>query len=178
MSRTASQDPTLLTRELAGLAAAGPEAWSARLGYGSNLFVDLGERRQESYTVAGEPRTREIGSWSLWVSSAAWRIEDDAHVIVACEDPRPAIAERIPVLQGRRITAVSVTKPALQAVFDFDGVRLLVFPAHSSLSLTMGSSDHPSATAAEHGQWSLWRPEGDILSVLPDSTWTTEPSRD
>jgi hypothetical protein len=176
MSRTASQDATFLMRELAGLATAGPEAWSASLGYGSNLFVDLGERREESYTVAGEPRTREIGSWRLWIRSAAWRIEDDAHVIVACEDPRPALAEQILTLQGRRITAVRVTKPALQTLFDFDGVRLLVFPAHSSLSLTTGSSD-PSVAAAEHGQWSLWRPEGDILNVLPDSMWTVQPSR-
>lgn len=171
MSRIASQDATLLTRELADLATAGAEAWSATLGHGSNLFIDLGERGQRSYTVAGQPRTREIGSWRLWVRAAAWRIEDDAHVIVACEDPRTALAERISVLQGRRITALSVVKPALQTMFDFDGVRLLVFPAHSGLSLTTGSDPSP----AEHGQWSLWRPQGDILNVLPDSTWTVEP---
>jgi hypothetical protein len=174
MSRTASQDSTLLTRELEDLAAAEAEAWSTTLGYGSNLFVDLGERRERSYMVAGQPRTREIGSWSLWVQSAAWRLEDDTRVIVACEDPRPAIAEQIPVLQGRRITAVKVIRPALETVFDFGGVRLLVFPAHSGLSLTTASSASP----VDRVQWSLWRPHGDILTVLPDSTWIVEPSRD
>ena len=175
MSTTASQDSALLTRELAELAAAEPEAWSARLGQGSNLFVDLGERRQSSYKVAGEPepRIREIGSWSLWVQSAAWRIEDDARVIVACEDPRPTIAERVSALEGRRITAVRVIKPALETVFDFDGVRLLVFPAHSGLSLATG----PDTVPGERAQWSLWRPQGDILTVLPDSRWTVEPSK-
>ena len=172
MSATVSQDSMLLKRELAEFAAAGVEAWSAKLGYGSNIFVDLGERRELAYTFAGKPRTREVGSWHLWVQLAAWRIEDDARVIVACEDPRPTIAERIPVLQGRRITAIRVIEPALQTVFDFDGVRLLVFPAHSGLSLTTASGESPD----EHDQWSLWRPQGDILTVLAGSRWTVEPS--
>ena len=172
MSGTVSQDTMLLERELAELPAAGAEAWSAKLGYGSNIFVELGERRELSYKFGERTRTREVGSWSLWVELAAWRIEDDAQVIVACEDSRPTIAERIPILQGRRITAVRVIKPALETVFDFDGVRLLVFPAYSGLSLTGASGGSPH----EYCQWSLWRPQGDILSVLPGSRWSVEPS--
>jgi hypothetical protein len=80
------------------------------------------------------------------------------------------IAEKITVLRGRRITAVTVAPPAMETVFDFDGVRLLVFPINSETgSASVGEEDT---------QWSLWRPQGDIVSVSPGSgeTWIVEPS--
>ena len=168
MSADASVDAAGLADALAAMA--GREVWSAKLGIGSHLTVDLGDRLEQRLVFGGKERTRAIGEWRLWIQLAAWRLEDDSQVLLGSEDPRPAIAEKIAVLHGRRITAVNVTAPALETVFDFDGVKLLVFPVHSGLGSASDTSPHT--------QWSLWRPQGDIVSVSsgPDCGWAIEPS--
>jgi len=153
-----------LAGELSGME--GAQAWQVYLGYGSNLFIDLGGQVE----LPGRDKARVVGEWTLWVSVAAWRLQDAARVLVACEEPRPVIAEKITVLKGRRVTAVTVVPPAMEAVFDFDGVRLLIFPIHSETG---------SASAGEQNtEWVVWRPQGDIVSVCPGSgkAWTVKPS--
>lgn len=138
-STNASEDAARLARELAGLV--GTEVRAAELGIGSFLTIDL----------SGAGGLGDIGDWWLWVQQAAWRLEDSTDVLVGSEDPRPYIAERITVLRGRRITAVTVTAPAMETVFGFDGISLLVFPVHSALSARTGEA---------YDQWLLWRPQG------------------
>jgi hypothetical protein len=164
MSGDAAADAARLADALAAME--GAEAWQVFLGYGSNLFIDLGRQIE----LRGQKKTRIVGELTLWVNLAAWRLQDAARVLVACEDPRPVIADKITVLRGRRVTAVTVTPPAMEAVFDFDGVRLLVFPVHSET----GSASE----GRQNTQWSLWRPQGDIVSVSPGSgeAWTIKPS--
>ena len=168
MSANAPADAARLADALAAMA--GREVWWATLGIGSHLTFDLGDRLERRLAVGGKERTAVIGEWRLWIQLAAWRLEDGAEVLLGSEDPRPVIAETIAVLHGRRITGVKVTAPALETEFDFDGVRLLVFPVHSGLT---SASD-----ASPRTQWSLWRPQGDIVSVNPgpDRGWTIEPS--
>lgn len=168
MSRIA-EDAARLADALAGMT--GAEAWSVQLGVGSFLTIDLGEPVEDRYPVRGPEKTRIVGQWELWVQVAAWRLEDMQQVLVACEDPRAVIVEKIAVLRGRRVTAVTVTPPALETVFDFDGVRLCVFPVHSAPPSASGGSVHT--------QWSLWRPQADIVSVRPGSgtAWIVESSK-
>ena len=164
MTGDAAASAARLAGELTGME--GAQAWQVFLGHGSNLFIDLGGQVQ----LPGRDKARVVGEWTLWVSLAAWRLQDAARVLVACEEPRPVIAEKITVLKGRRVTAVTVVPPAMEAVFDFDGVRLLIFPIHSETG---------SASAGkENRQWALWRPQGDIVSVCPGSgeAWTAKPS--
>ena len=166
---SAAADAVRLAEMLAGMT--GVKAWSVELGIGSHLTVDLGGQMEDRYTVRGREVTRLVGEWSLWIRLAAWRLEDATQVLTGCEDPRPVIAEKIAVLRGRRVRAVTVTAPALETVFDFDGIRLLTFPVNSGVASLPG--EPPDA------QWSLWRPQGDIVSVTPggEEAWTIEPSK-
>jgi len=168
VSRSAAADAARLADALSGMT--GAEAWSVWLGIGSHLTVDLGGQVEDRHTIRGQEVTSIVGEWRLWIRLAAWRLEDATQVLAGCEDPRPVIAEKIVVLRGRRVTAVTVTAPAMETVFDFDGVRLLVFPVDS------GTASIPGRLAC---QWSLWRPQGDIVSVTPGSgeAWTVEPSK-
>lgn len=165
-STNASEDAARLARELAGLV--GTEVRAAELGIGSFLTIDLSGAGDHG-GHGGHGDLSDRGDWWLWVQQAAWRLEDSTGVLLGSEDPRPYIAEQITVLRGRRITAVTVTAPAMETVFGFDGISLLVFPVHSALSARTGEA---------YDQWLLWRPQGDILSVSPgpDWAWTTEPS--
>jgi hypothetical protein len=148
----------------------GAEAWSASLGLGSMVTIDLGRQLEDRFTARGQEVTRLVGEWSLWIRLAAWRLEDASQVLAGSEDPRPVIAEKIAVLRGRRVTAVTVTPPALETAFDFDGIRLLTFPVDSGVASAPGQSARV--------QWSLWRPQGDIVSLTPaaEKAWTVEPS--
>jgi len=149
----------------------GAQAWSASLGLGSMLTIDLGGQLDDRFTAGGQEVTRLVGEWSLWIRLAAWRLEDSSAVLAGSEDPRPVIAEEIAVLRGRRVTGVTVTPPALETVFDFDGIRLLTFPVSSGVASVPGES--------AQAQWSLWRPQGDIVSVTPGAqqAWIVEPSK-
>jgi hypothetical protein len=169
VSGSAAADATRLADALAGMT--GVEAWSVELGIGSMLTIDLGGQVETRYTVHGREATDIVGEWSLWIQLAAWRLEDAAEVLLGSEDPRPMIAEKIAVLRGRRVTAVTVTPPALETVFDFDGIRLLTFPVDSGVASLPGKP--PDV------QWSLWRPQGDIVSVTPgaEEAWSVEPSK-
>jgi hypothetical protein len=165
----ASADAARLAHELAGLV--GSAVWSTKLGIGSHLTVDLGDRMEQRLEIRGKEYVGVVGEWRLWIQLAAWRVQGPAEVLLGSEDPRPFIAEKITVLRGRRITAVEVTAPASETVFDFGGIRLLVFPVNSALSVQPETSVHP--------QWSLWRPQGDVVSVGPGPgrTWVAQPSR-
>lgn len=169
VSMDASADAARLAHELAGMV--GSAVWSTELGIGSHLTVDLGDRMERRLEIRGKEHVSVVGEWRLWIQLAAWRVQDSADVLLGSEDPRPFIAEKIAVLRGRRVTAVEVTAPALETVFDFDGIRLLVFPVNSALSVQSETSVHP--------QWSLWRPQGDVVSVSPGPgrSWVTQPSR-
>ena len=168
VSADPSVDAARLADELAGMV--GSEVWSTELGIGSHLTIDMGDRIQQRKTFRGKEYFHIVGEWRLWVQLAAWRLEDTANVLLGSEDSRPAIAEGISVLQGRRVTAVEVRSPGFDTLFHFGDIRLLLFSVYSALSAPPGESA-PT-------QWSLWRPQGDIVSVElgPSGGWTTEPS--
>jgi hypothetical protein len=165
VSGSAAADATRLADALAGMT--GVEAWSVELGIGSMLTIDLGGQVETRYTVHGREATDIVGEWSLWIQLAAWRLEDAAEVLLGSEDPRPMIAEKIAVLRGRRVTAVTVTPPALETVFDFDGIRLLTFPVDSGVASLPGKP--PDV------QWSWTQPTGRSPSLLRKLPGGTDP---
>lgn len=146
----------------------GAEVWQVTLGYGSNLFIDLGGKVEQQIRT----KTRIIGEWRLWIQLAAWRLHDPLKSIVACEDPRSAIAEKVKILQGLRFTGSTIFPPAMEGVFAFEHVTLAVFPIHSEAGAALEGK--------EETQWSLWVPRGDIVSVSPGSgeAWTVKSIRD
>lgn len=157
MSADASADAARLAHELGAMA--GSEVWSTTLGIGSHLTVDLGAQVARRRVYGGKEHAYVVGEWRLWIQLAAWRLEDAARVLVGSEDPRSVIAEEIAVLNGRRFTAAEVRAPALETVFDFSGIRLHIFPVYSGHEAESENSGNT--------QWSLWRPNGDVVSVRP-----------
>ena len=133
----------------------GLPAWDVSLGIGSFLTLEFGEPRILDGGFIG-------GEWRLWVYCCSWRLETDDEVLVACEDDRADIARIIPVLEDQKLTAVQITRPALETTFTFGNNHFLrIFPIYSM---------------DDHEHWMLFMPGGNILVIGPGTTWSWERS--
>jgi hypothetical protein len=132
----------------------GQRAWGVRLGTGSFLTLEFGAQR-----VSGQgDRARVHGEWHLWVYCTAWRLDTNEEIYAASEDDRSVLEQRVPVLEGRPLTAYRVEAPALAATIDFSGLALRMFPVFSY--------------GYEH--WLLYLPDGQVLTAGPGATWSLE----
>lgn len=144
---------SLETLRAAAASLVGETAWAARLGIGSFLTVEFGDRRPAS-TPSGNPH----GEFHLWAYCAAWRIDEGDAIVIASEDDRERITDAIRRLDGRVVEDVSVSD-TLELVVHFDeGVRLALFPIFSR--------------GFEH--WMLFVPAGEVYTAGPGTTWTVE----
>jgi hypothetical protein len=135
------------------LPALGSCAWGTALGHGSFLTIEFGAPVPEG---AGR---KLHGNFHLWVSYAAWRIEDNLAVWVASEDPREKAAEVVKRLDGRSLVSVTLAGPSSDATFEFEGgVRLRVFCDRTE----------------EGEQWSFFFPPGQVVVVGPANLWAIE----
>ena len=131
-------------------AAYGLTAGGTKLGQGSCLTLELGEP-----VTPGEER----GRYHLWTQLAVWRIEDSSTVLAGSEDDRDELARKVTVLEGRRLGSITVEHPSLSTRFEFEGGLVLV-------TFSVYSVD------GEH--WMLSRPDGTVLTIGPDSTWSVK----
>ena len=138
----------------------GLPAWNARQGHGSFLTFEFGD------PVPAASDERVHGVWHLWVYMVSWRIEDAATILAACEDDRDTIAAALARLEGRSLTSITAVGPALDTVFDFDGLYLRTFALWSR---------------AEQGHcesWLLFRPDGHVLAIEAGGSWSCRPANE
>lgn len=137
----------------------GLPVWNPRQGHGSFLTFEFGDQRLD----ASGHFVR--GAWHLWIQWAAWRIEDASTVLAGCEDAREVIADALAVVDGRELTSIITTGPALDTVFSFSDVHLRTFGLWSRAS----EDDRID-------NWWLFRPDDHVLAVTRDGTWTVMPA--
>ncbi|WP_250445647.1 hypothetical protein [Actinotalea sp. C106] len=137
----------------------GLPVWSPRQGHGSFLTFDFGDSRLDA---SGHV---DRGAWHLWIQMAAWRIEDASTVLAGCEDTGELIAVALAVIDGRELTSITATGPALDTVFSFSDVHLRTF----------GLSSRPSEDDRLDNWW-LFRPDDQVLAVAKGGTWTLTPA--
>lgn len=130
----------------------GMTVWGARLGVGSFITAEFG-----SAIPPRDEMSQEHGEWHLWITYAAWRLEQGIKTLAACEDSRPKIKAAIKNLNGLALLSVDVVSPALDTLFMFDdSVKLRVFPIYSE----------------EYEHWQLFIPDGNVLTLGPNATWS------
>lgn len=136
----------------------GRAPWAVRLGWGSFLTLEFGAK------VAAPSQKHEYGEWYLWIYMAGWRVEDSTGVILACEDDRAVIQDRIKILENRPLSSFEVSSVGLDTLIGFEGGVLL------RLFGTASGED-------EHGEyWLLFTPENKVLAVGPGSRLAYEDS--
>src|SRR5512145_1043305 len=92
---------TIITKYMLPLIGQAP--WSVWLGIGSFITLEFGTPQQKY--------DRLVGEWNLWIQHSDWRIESLTTVIVASEDQREKIDEKIKVLEGQKIISIDVLYP-------------------------------------------------------------------
>lgn len=125
----------------------GQTAWGATLGVGSFLTAEFGKA-----VPAQKPRGREHGEWHLWITYAAWRIEQAGNTLAASEDERSRLTTAVEHLNGLAIRSIEVVSPALDTLFTFDqDIVIRVFPVYSE----------------QYEHWQLFVPNGNVLTIGP-----------
>jgi hypothetical protein len=129
----------------------GKPAWMVCLGFGASLMINFG--RQLDPDKFG----RSHGEWHLWLEGCEWRIDYQDRVLVGGEDSREKMQVAVRELEGRKLLAVSLNSPAMDAVFEFEGdLSLRTFAVNTT----------------ELDSWNLFTPEHKVLVVGPGAKWS------
>jgi hypothetical protein len=117
----------------------GVRCWRARLSYGDELMLDLGERRDyDSPLMAGQQR----GEWVLGLRASAWTVGPDAD-----------LAD----LEGDRVRDASAGYPNLGLVLRFDsGAELAVIPDPGETDLAAWELFTPAGMLLRAGPGPHW----------------------
>lgn len=138
----------------------GQKVSACQLGHGSMFSIDLG-----ILTTEHIPTKKRIiksymrGEWHLWVSMCAWRIDKDNKPLIAADDEREIIAEKLQLLVGTTLTQYEILNTALDTKFYFD----------STISLILFNMNTQNAK-----QWMLFTPKDKVLIVGPADAWRYE----
>ncbi len=93
----------------------GMEAWQIRLGHGTMVTLDAGDRRP----AVGEGRPAR-GSIHLWLVSVAWRLEKGWDVKVGSDDDGSDMAAGLEALSGSKISGLSFSDTGGDLSLDFE----------------------------------------------------------
>lgn len=133
----------------------GRPAWDVRLGIGSFITVEFGER------VTVSPRDSR-GEWLLWITYAGWLLENSTGILVSSGDDRKLIRQEIVILEGRplQVIRVSLNPPETRFVFD-EGLALSTFP---------------DGYVPDSELWNLFTPQNKVLVLYPTGRWSYTPA--
>jgi hypothetical protein len=93
------------------------------LGYGSALFLEFGQLRQEKET----PR-HPTGEWTLTSDKILWRVESNGRAVGGSEDDRSTMEAAVRELQGKTLISSQSMEPSGDSILTFsDGVILRAF---------------------------------------------------
>jgi hypothetical protein len=92
---------------------------------GSNIFFEFGKNK---ITVLPNGKHVAQKEWSIWVSDASWRINQNGKYVIGSNDRSQLIQENIQKLLGKRFQSFNVLSHFLDIEFNFeDGYQLTTF---------------------------------------------------
>jgi hypothetical protein len=90
----------------------GKRPWRAKLGLGSFLTFEFGQRVRYGKFWHG--------TWHLWIYTCTWRLDGPCGLLIQSESPRALIERVVSRLTGRRLTAVEIGSRARWTRFEFE----------------------------------------------------------
>ena len=152
----------------------GKPCWSVKQGHGSFLTFEFGKphlviREPIVASVEASKKVRENlarrgaharGDWHLWIYCCAWEIFSNGKEIAHHESHDSRIMRAANILNGQRLTQVSILPPGLKCIFEFDLGGVL--------------KTHPYSRKDE--QWLLYEPTGKVLVLRADKRYSHHPS--
>lgn len=149
-----SSDLALLCSTVAGLF--GKKCWNVAFTYGGELTLHFG--RHVPYGVS-QMAGKSKGEWMLGTRGTAWRLFTPSGVISSDSGSEECLEGQAKVLEGRKVTNLSVTVPdnVLTLAFGTDHLFLII----------------PAATDDKHDlpYWELFMPAHQLVAFGPGSRW-------
>lgn len=114
----------------------GQPLWGARQGYGSFITLEFCAPElivNEWQSASGELRRQAYvrGRWHVWIYCCAWRFTAHGEPVAWSEDSRDTIARATAMLDGQKLTGLSLNPNAGTTRFTFDlGGQLDTWPVH------------------------------------------------
>ncbi|MFC7053059.1 hypothetical protein ACFQI3_10210 [Hansschlegelia quercus] len=145
----------------------GVPCWRVERVQGSILSLQFGTPRlsvREPYVstsssakvrqVAARRLVKPVGEWNLLVFCCHWRVvTSTGEVLAEDESPDEQIEASARVIDGQKLAAFALDAPSRQATFSFDlGATLSAWPYEAN----------------EEEQWSLYLPDGRVLTYRAD----------
>ncbi len=147
----------------------GLPCWQVQQGVGSFLTLEFGIphlRIAEPLRFRGSEKRRVTiaGEWHVWIYCCEWVLSNNGRDLVNSDDERADIAEALDVLDGQALESVEIDASNANTTFRFD------------LGGELSTRRAPTGTYDEEpvDQWLLYQPNGDVLSLQSDGTYTTE----
>jgi hypothetical protein len=93
----------------------GLRSWGVRLGMGSFIFLEFGERNP-AYQPPETPR----GKWSFWIYCCHWQLSRAGIELAHSESDRDSIRTAIQVLDGAKLASISLEHNEGRCHFSFE----------------------------------------------------------
>jgi len=130
---------------------AGKDAWGFKLGIGSFMTIDLGEK------ILNERNGVVYGEWHLWIQCCAWRIDKNKKMWIGSEDNRESIINKINLLSNLQLQRLQINRYNLSATLYFtDEIILRLFPFITE----------------EYEHWVLFTPSNKVLIAGPGNNYS------
>lgn len=144
----------------------GLPCWGVQRGQGSMLTFEFGPpylRVREPYISnsstawirerAARRRVRPCGAWHLFIFGCHWRIAVSGEVLARDESPQERIEAAVQVVDGQKLTALTINAVTHTTTFAFDlGASLTTWPYADEIN----------------EPWSLYLPDGQVLAYRSD----------
>lgn len=142
----------------------GQPVWGAKQGYGSFLNLEFCEPRLivKEWISKDRGKCRHAyvqGRWTIWIYCCEWRFFADGEAIAWSEDSREDIARATGMMDGQKLTRISVNPASGKSSFVFDlGGLLETWPV----------GDDPTEE-----QWFVYGPE-EVFGYRADGAWSRQ----
>ena len=132
----------------------GQRAWGAKVGWGSFVTIEFGQKRLQDRHYHGD--------WHLWLYQCDWTLKSKSHEMANSESKKGVMQTAIDNLNGLVLTEISFDQEKMATEFIFgDDLRLRCQP-------------YPDATQDEEC-WMLFTPDKQVVSLASQGL-THEPA--
>ena len=160
----------------------GKPCWGVKKGFGSSLTFEFGEPNlevEESHTSTwnlGTENTKKKlksrmvrvrGDWHLWIDCCHWILELPGVSRTFDNSADRQIEEAVRILDGQKLTSVSIDRALRTTTFEFDLGGVLKTEPYQQLD----SDGEP------YESWILFLPDGNVVGYRADGTYHHHPAK-
>ncbi|MCP4138193.1 MAG: hypothetical protein GY754_44940 [bacterium] len=155
---TSEKSLTEIKKIIQGLA--GKTCWDARLSYGDELSLEIGEKVPYK---SEKLKDKFKGEWSVGARASFWELLSDESFVVSADDDPDIVNEKISCIVDSVITKVDILFPSLTLLIEFNNTySLMIIPFDED-----EEEDEEASDADNISDWEIFTPGDMMLEMGP-----------